>query len=146
MSTAKAGLVLVLMLAAASLSAPSASQTQTVPTVKREAAPIVRPDSGADMFKAYCASCHGPNGKGDGPAAPAMRTPPTDLTRLAAAHGGAFPTKDVSDVLRVGSPLPAHGSADMPIWGAAFRAMDDEGIVTIRIANLIDHLKTLQGK
>ena len=32
--------------------------------------------SGAQMFKEYCAVCHGPSGKGDGPVATALKVPP----------------------------------------------------------------------
>jgi mono/diheme cytochrome c family protein len=148
MSDSKVGRVLCSIIAVASVTVLSArAQTPgAVPRVKREVAPIVRPDSGDQMFKAYCAACHGADGKGNGPAAPAMKTMPTDLTRLAANNGGTFPTKDVTDVLRFGSPLAAHGSPDMPIWGPTFRAMDDESIVTLRVSNLVEHLKSLQTR
>ena len=41
--------------------------------VKKVPAPHIRADSGARMFKGYCAACHGLDGKGDGPAAPALK-------------------------------------------------------------------------
>ena len=144
----KAARVLFLLVTALLLSIPTASaQPATgVPTVKRTVAPNIRPDSGVEMYKAYCAACHGLDGKGNGPAAPAMKVMPTDLTKLAANHDGKFPAKDVEDVLRFGSALPSHGSADMPTWGMTFRVMGDEAITQMRITNLIHHLETLQAK
>ena len=35
---------------------------------------------GKDSFMAYCAVCHGADGRGNGPAAPALKTPVPDLT------------------------------------------------------------------
>jgi putative copper export protein/mono/diheme cytochrome c family protein len=35
---------------------------------------------GADLFATHCASCHGPQGRGDGPAGRFFRTKPSDLT------------------------------------------------------------------
>ena len=60
-------------------------------TVKK--VPIVQsnPTSGKQMFGDYCAPCHGISGKGDGPAASALKTPPADLTVLAKTNGGKFP-------------------------------------------------------
>ena len=74
------------------------------------------PVSGAQLFKEYCAVCHGTKGIGNGPAALAMKTPPVDLTALTSKNGGVFPTDHVNSVLRFGVQNPAHGSADMPIW------------------------------
>jgi mono/diheme cytochrome c family protein len=46
---------------------------------------VKHPVSGAQMFKEYCAVCHGPGGKGDGTVATALKVPPPDLTTLAQA-------------------------------------------------------------
>jgi mono/diheme cytochrome c family protein len=98
------------------------------------------------MFKAYCAACHGPRGTGDGPAAAALKTRPTDLTALARNNRGAFPAEDVERVLRFGTPLPAHGSSDMPVWGEAFRLVGDEAMTRYRITTLSSYVATLQVK
>lgn len=37
-------------------------------------------EHGAALFRAHCAPCHGPTGRGDGPAAAALNAPPADLT------------------------------------------------------------------
>jgi mono/diheme cytochrome c family protein len=111
--------------------------------------------SGAQMFKEYCAVCHGPSGKGDGPVATALKVPPPDLTTLVQRHDGKFPAGYVSNVLKNGVQNPAHGSGEMPIWGPIFDTMNrwkalcpgmDETPVTLRITNLTNYLKSIQKK
>jgi mono/diheme cytochrome c family protein len=46
------------------------------------------PTSATEMYTAYCAVCHGVDGKGNGPAAEALRVRPPDLTTLAKKNGG----------------------------------------------------------
>src|SRR5512138_275413 len=36
----------------------------------------------ATAFQANCVACHGPSGKGDGPAASALNPPPADLAKV----------------------------------------------------------------
>jgi mono/diheme cytochrome c family protein len=85
-----------------------------------------RPDtvSGKDIFVEYCASCHGVDGKGEGPVAKSLKTQPTDLTTLLKKNEGKYPAGFVSAVLKFGRNLAAHGSQEMPIWGSRFRTMD----------------------
>jgi mono/diheme cytochrome c family protein len=104
--------------------------------------------SGKQTYREYCASCHGEDGKGIGPAASALKTPPSDLTTLAKRHGGNFPEEYVAEILRLGKPIQAHGSSDMPIWGPIFGARDrfNEVAVRQRIKNLCAYLASLQEK
>jgi len=104
--------------------------------------------SGKQTYMHYCASCHGVDAQGDGPAAFALKTTPPDLTMLAKRHGGKFPYEYVSDVLRFGTRIISHGSSDMPIWGPVFGSMDnyDEVAVRKRIKDLSDYLASLQQK
>ena len=51
--------------------------------------------SGAKLYAQNCAACHGVDGQGDGPQAGDLPVPPPDLTGIAAANGGVFPTADV---------------------------------------------------
>lgn len=101
---------------------------------------------GPEMFKQYCAACHGSGAKGDGPAAYALKIPPANLTTLAKRHGGKFPTEYVAAVLRFGPGITAHGSTDMPTWGPLFQILDkqNERAVQQRIKNLSDYLASLQ--
>ncbi len=101
--------------------------------------------SGAELYKEHCAVCHGNDLKGVGPVPVPYRVPP-DLTKLAQRHGGKFPDGYVTDVLRNGVTMPAHGPAEMPTWGTDFREMDGLGAtqVKLRIANLTSYIKSRQ--
>src|SRR5580765_6466129 len=79
--------------------------------------------SGAELYAQHCAVCHGSDLRGAGPFPPPYRKPP-DLTKLAQRHGGKFPEAYVSKVLRNGVTLPAHGPAEMPVWGTEFAAKE----------------------
>jgi mono/diheme cytochrome c family protein len=104
--------------------------------------------SGQEMYKTYCAVCHGTDGKGKGPAADAMKVPPTDLTVLAQKSGGKYPALRVAAVIRGEEALSAHGSKDMPIWGSLFWSMSGghEAEVQQRVANVNKYIESLQKK
>jgi mono/diheme cytochrome c family protein len=102
------------------------------------------PASGAELYSQHCAACHGNDLKGSGPAPSPFRAPP-DLTTLTRRHGGKFPDAYVSDVLRNGIQMPAHGPAEMPIWGADF-AMERQPEVASRITSLTNYIKSHQAK
>jgi len=115
--------------------------------IKKEPIKTAPANSGAAMFKEYCAVCHGKTGKGDGPAASALKQAPADLTTLAQRHDGKFPEDYVANVLRNGAKAPAHGDAEMPVWGPLFSAMDQsQAVVNLRIANLTKYIKSIQAK
>jgi len=103
----------------------------------------------AELFTAYCASCHGIDARGDGPAASALITPPSDLSRIAARRGGVFPDSSIARYIDGRFDLPAHGSREMPIWGTCLAdeipcfATGDE-VARGRIASLVEYLKSLQ--
>jgi len=75
------------------------------------------PSSGKQMFRDYCAACHGMEGRGDGPVARFLRTAPADLGALAQRNGGKYPADKVGATLRLGTDGGAHGTSDMPTWG-----------------------------
>ncbi len=104
--------------------------------------------TGPQMFKQYCAVCHGSDAKGQGPLAALLKTPPPDLTTLAKRHLGKFPYDYVKNVLEFGPGPTAHGTSDMPTWGPIFRYNDkqNELIVQQRIKNLCDFLASLQER
>jgi mono/diheme cytochrome c family protein len=101
---------------------------------------VAPPDAtlGAELYKRHCVSCHGSDLKGNVPAPPAPYRMPPDLTTLARRHGGKFPDDDVSNALRNGVVMPAHGPAQMPVWGIDFKARE--------IAGLTDYIKSVQAK
>jgi mono/diheme cytochrome c family protein len=102
--------------------------------------------SGTEMYRTWCASCHGAQGKGDGPAAAALKKPPADLTRLAKRNGGKFPTEKVRDYIDGTKAVAAHGSREMPVWGSFFRRTEDERSVTYRVVTLATYVESLQEK
>jgi mono/diheme cytochrome c family protein len=104
------------------------------------------PTSGKQMFTQYCAACHGVDGKGNGPAATALKQKPVDLTLLSKDNGGKYPEDHVVSVLRFGSEMPAHGSKDMPIWGPVLRSLNHGSEIEEqqRISNITRYLKTIQ--
>jgi len=110
--------------------------------------PVTSPASGKEMFVSYCASCHGKDAKGNGPAANALKQLPADLTTLAKRNGGKYPTDKVTSILRGQTTLMAHGDQEMPVWGPVFWRLSQgrEEQVQMRIANLNRYLESLQEK
>lgn len=122
---------------------------QTGPVIKQVPVTPTSPASGKQMYNTYCAVCHGVDGKGNGPAAAALKTAPTNLVQLSRVNGGKFPEAHIYSILQFGMENPAHGSKDMPIWGPALRSLDKgtpspEMQEHQRLANLTTYLKTLQ--
>jgi mono/diheme cytochrome c family protein len=123
--------------------------TDQKPEVKKAVITQTSAASGKEMYTRYCAPCHGTDGAGKGPAAPAMKSQPTDLTQLARKHDGKYPAAMVAGVLKFGSgPNASHGSAEMPVWGPLFQSLDKfhDTIVQQRISNLTTYIETLQAK
>ena len=99
-------------------------------------------------FFAYCASCHGPSGHGDGPVAVELKKRPADLTQLAKNNNGNFPYTRVRAVIDGrGQALGIHGPADMPVWGERFRQEGkNDTQVRGKILNIVDYLVSIQEK
>lgn len=105
--------------------------------------------AGQQYFLRYCSTCHGLEGRGDGPAASALRTPPADLTRIAQRRGGQFPVAEIAAYIDGRTPVAAHGSREMPIWGERFGEMVgvrgvSEEVVRGNILVLIEYLQSIQ--
>ena len=102
---------------------------------------------GPAMFQEYCAACHGKQGRGDGPAAAALKTVPADLTRISARNGGKFPDTKVRRYIEGLDEIAAHGNRDMPIWGQVLRGQStDRATVQLRVENLAKYIESLQQK
>jgi mono/diheme cytochrome c family protein len=142
MAIRNTALFCVLLLVACGLAA------QQKPIVKKVPIRHTSPASAKEMYTQYCAACHGADGKGNGPAATALKTPPPDLTTLAKRHEGKYPNDYVANLLRSGTGAAAHGSSDMPTWGPLFKSLDpmhDESVQQ-RVRNLNEYLASLQSK
>jgi mono/diheme cytochrome c family protein len=104
------------------------------------------PTSGKAMYSSYCAPCHGIDGRGRGPAASALRTPPTDLTTLSRNNRGRFPDTHVVTVLLYGTEIPTRRTAEMPTWGPILGKMNQSNPQDrlLRISNLSRYLEAIQ--
>jgi mono/diheme cytochrome c family protein len=137
---------LLVLLAALSFQPPLASG-QT--TGAKNPPLVISSLYGRDLFEMYCATCHGREGRGNGPAAEALKVRPADLTTIARRNGGTFPKSRVESFVTVGEDRasPAHGSKEMPVWGPIFRALDpNDAANKIRLANIVEYVGALQVK
>jgi mono/diheme cytochrome c family protein len=134
---------MILLLAAAAL--PDDLQGQS-----RKPMPPLLTESlaGRDLYDSYCASCHGREGKGDGPVGRALKRAPADLTAIARRNAGAYQPGLVEATLngtRAADSSGAHGTSEMPIWGSLFRQLDTKpGVANARVASLVKYLETIQ--
>jgi mono/diheme cytochrome c family protein len=107
------------------------------------------PTTGAQLFRYYCASCHGRSGEGDGPVAPFFKLRPPDLTEITRRSGGTYPAERVRRIIDGREMLSPHGAREMPVWGFVF-AMDVDDVAVGRakaetsIARLVEHLRSIQ--
>ena len=107
---------------------------------------------GQAEFLNSCAACHGTDGRGDGPMAEVLNTPPADLTRIAERNGGSFPYWKVFATIDGRYIVPGHGERDMPVWGRQFIDEDiatygpsgGEIVTTERIHDLTTSVGTLR--
>ena len=103
-------------------------------------------DRGQAAYVAHCAACHGVEGTGDGLVAEYLTVKPSDLTQLAVG-GGEFPFDDVYQIVD-GRDVAGHGTREMPVWGPAFKGMDDTSdrqTIKEKIVELVYYVKSIQG-
>ena len=122
-------------------------------------------DVGKSEFQSSCASCHGADGKGNGPLREQLRVPPPDLTVLARNNNGEFPAAALYQTIDGSKAVPAHGNREMPIWGERFNPIislphsvdpsywklagpeqSPEVVVRKRISAVVDYLGRIQQK
>ena len=100
---------------------------------------------GPALYKTYCAACHGPEAKGNGPVASTLKIPPADLTRISARNGGTFPLMRIRRVISGEEERRGHGA--MPAWGPVFSEIGrDQDLGRVRIDNLARYLRDQQSK
>jgi mono/diheme cytochrome c family protein len=112
-------------------------------------------DPGKQEFGSNCASCHGMDGKGNGPLGEWLRKSPPDLTQLAKKNQGVLPINRLYAVID-GAGVPSHGSRDMPVWGREYRIddaqqlreargqYDSTELVRARILVLLEYISRIQ--
>ena len=123
-----------------------AGASQEKPQIVKTRPAVTDVTDGKGMFTAYCASCHGTTGKGNGPAAKALKTAPADLTRISERNDGKFPDAKVRRYIEGLDEIAAHGSRDMPVWGEVLRGIGDRDQTTLRINALTSYVQSLQAK
>lgn len=104
---------------------------------------------GKDLYLAYCASCHGKLGKGDGPVASALKAPLADLTTISKRNRGKFPREEMEKIIlgEQKSARTAHGSDQMPVWGPVFSKVEnDQDFGLVRVRRLMEYLMSIQAK
>lgn len=112
-------------------------------------APSTAPDdTGGQLFRTYCATCHGTTGRGNGPLAEQLRRMPPDLTQFTKRNGGMFPSERVYRIID-GRDVPSHGDREMPVWGDAFREIrggSSAAAVKARIDAIVRYLAGIQER
>jgi mono/diheme cytochrome c family protein len=100
---------------------------------------------GKASYQDRCAVCHGDHGKGDGPAADALRAKPTNLATLRKVNG-SFPAARIEASIKGTDPVVAHGIPGMMVWGAFFLAdaNGDQAGADVRIRDVVTYIKSLQ--
>ncbi len=147
--TASWSLIVALSLAVAAGPAANArmvpQNAQQAPDAQKQQN-LIRSLEGVDLYKAYCASCHGITGKGDGPVAPTLKSTVADLTAIARTNGGVFPEARVRRIIMGEGMIASHGSREMPVWGPIFHQIEedvDRG--NVRLENLVKYLESIQS-
>jgi mono/diheme cytochrome c family protein len=110
-------------------------------------------DIGITEYELSCMSCHGVDGRGDGPDAQYLDTKPADLTQIKKANGGFFPADRVAMIIDGRAVVAMHGAREMPVWGERYRrpipdvdgAWDTERDARSRIEALVDCVESLQA-
>jgi len=126
------------------LALPVLASAQGTPKVKLGTAPVTNAADGAQMYQSYCAACHGKDGKGNGPAALALKTKPADLTQLGKTHPGGLSMKDFEDRVK-GEAMPiSHGTSPMPVWGPVLRSLGNDQLRVYNLKKYIDSLQAAQ--
>lgn len=140
-------LILLLLVLALGCFMAFAADEGTGKTITRVNAQPTASVNGVDLFKEYCAVCHGNDARGTGPAADALKKRPADLTQLARKNGGNFPELHVMNFIKGDDVVAAHGSRDMPIWGTIFASLSpNQDLVEVRVYNLLKYIEGVQAK
>ena len=135
------GAVLLAGLFAAATTAPD----EKAKNQQHDPGRLIQSLNGVDIYRAHCATCHGVEGKGDGPVAPALNSKMPDLSTISQRSGGVFPVGRVRKIIIGDEAILGHGSREMPIWGPIFHQIqEDRDYGEVRLQNITDYLKSMQ--
>jgi len=89
--------------------------------------------AGKAKYDMFCASCHGPTGKGDGPVAIAIKPPPRDFSEGAFKYdtdesGEAGTDADLKNVISNGA-AKYGGNMMMAPWGGTMTSDDVDNVI-----------------
>jgi mono/diheme cytochrome c family protein len=84
-------------------------------------------DAGKELYIQYCSSCHGENGRGNGPVSAYLKIRVPDLTLLKKNNKGIYPADEVMSAIDGRRTVRAHGDRKMPVWGEVFRKEAEGG-------------------
>jgi len=130
----------------AGLSCFSASAQEKV--IKTKVPPVGTASlDGKRLFLEFCAVCHGKDGRGGGPAVPALKQSTGDLTQIARQNQGSFPDQKILAIIKGEQSVPAHGNQEMPMWGKTFNNMSTDLTVSQgRLHALVRYIESIQAK
>jgi hypothetical protein len=105
--------------------------------------------SGEDLYRRFCSSCHGIQGRGDGPVAASFRVEVPDLTRTAERGPAANVRDRIIRIIDGRYIIGAHGTRLMPVWGEDLTRIeignpDAERSAQVIIGRLADYVSSLQ--
>ncbi len=100
-------------------------------------------NDGRNLYRQYCATCHGLDAKGGGPTAPSLKKTPTDLT-LMQEKGEKFPGERVQHAIEGTGEAGPHGTREMPVWGRAFRYTKGTPPPELAINRLVEYVESIQ--
>ncbi|HYM34623.1 MAG TPA: cytochrome c [Steroidobacteraceae bacterium] len=105
--------------------------------------------NGEQLFRRFCASCHGTDAQGNGSVSSSLAVVVPDLSRIAKRHGGKFPNERIHQIIDGRLTRPPHGTRDMPVWGWELSRVDgDDDAARERteavIAKMVEYLRSIQ--
>ena len=126
----------------------------TLPLAAHLPAQAQDPHLGLTEYELSCMSCHGIDGRGDGPRAKSLKTAPADLTKIAKSNKGQFPARTLAEIIDGRAIVGGHGQREMPVWGDRYRVQVDasepatliERRARAQISALVEYLRTIQEK
>ncbi|HZS03502.1 MAG TPA: cytochrome c [Blastocatellia bacterium] len=128
-------LFLAVVVSAVVLSLYAAAQSGAVTVGRSDEQGRKQIPEGRELYMNYCASCHGPEARGNGQVTPALKKRPADLTRIR-KRDGRFPAEHIKKIITGETVLPVHGEREMPVWGSVLKEPE--------LTSLVKYLESIQ--